>query len=248
MTLLTTHPARSVPVILALALLAAATPAGAQAPAETQAPTPASKPYSVQIMGGAVAPLGEAADASGLGWNVGVAAEVALRGPVRLRLEGLYSRFAAEEIDVPVENEGPQPLTLASMRGKMQSITVFFDAVVSRPSNDGRRTAYLLAGPLVSQRRVQITGSGDGTFEACLPQWFQCSPEPVPFDRALGIRRATSVGASVGAGMTFEVGLTARLVIEARYAYHSGPSFTAADGTKQSASASYIPITVGLRF
>jgi opacity protein-like surface antigen len=247
MTWLTWRPARHVPGLLAVVLLAAAAPAAAQAPAEAQ-PGPPSKPYSLQVTGGAVVPLGEAADASGLGWNVGAAAEVALRGPVRLRVEGLYSRFAAKEIDVPVEKEGPQPLALASMRGKMQSVTVFFDAVVGRPSKDGRRTAYLLAGPLVSQRRVQITGSGDGTFEACLPQWFQCSSEPVPFDRALGIRRATSIGASVGAGMSFEVGLRARLVIEARYAYHDGPSFTAADGTKQSASASYIPITVGLRF
>ena len=243
MTLLRSRPVRATS-LLALLLLAAAAPAGAQAPAETQPP----KPYSLQVTGGAVAPLGEAADASGLGWNVAVAAEVALRGPVRLRLEGLYSRFAAREIDVPVEKAGPQAITLASMRGKMQSITLFLDAVVSRPSKDGRRTGYLLAGPLVSQRRVQITGSGDGTFATCLPQWFQCSAEPVPFDRALGIRRATSVGASVGAGMSFEVGLTAQLVIEARYAYHSGPSFTAADGTKQSASAAYVPISVGLRF
>ena len=247
MTLPTSFSSRSGSALLALVMIVASTPAGAQAPADGQ-PMPPSKPYSLQVTGGAVAPLGGAADASGLGWNVGVAAELALRGPVGLRLEGLYSRFAAEEIDVPVEKAGPQPLRLASMRGKMQSVTVFFDAVVSRHSKDGRRGAYLLAGPLVSQRRVQITGSGDGTFEACLPQWFQCSPEPVTFDRALGIRRATSMGASVGAGMSFEVGLTARLVIEARYAYHAGPSFTSADGTRQRASASYIPITVGLSF
>ncbi|RPJ56234.1 MAG: hypothetical protein EHM24_30625, partial [Acidobacteria bacterium] len=233
--------------LLAVLLLAATAPARAQALVETQ-PSPPSKPYSLQIAGGGVAPLGDAADGSGLGWNVGVSAEVALRGPVRLRVEGLYSRFAAKEIEVGVENERPQPLAQASMRGKVQSITVFFDAVVRRPSKDGRRTAYLMAGPLVSQRRVKITGAGEGTFDGCLPQWLQCSAEPVSFDRALGIRRATSVGASVGAGMTFEVGLTAQLVVEARYAYHGGPSFTAADGTKQSASAAYLPLTVGLRF
>lgn len=233
--------------LLTLLAWMAAIPAAAQAPGD-RPPPPASKPYSLQVTGGAVMPLGDAADASGLGWSVGVAAEIALRGPVRLRVEGLYSRFAAEEIEVALEKEGPKPLNTATVRGKMQGVTVFFDAVVSRTSTDGRRTAYLLAGPLVSQRRVKMTGSGEGMFDGCLPQWFQCSPQPVPFDQALGVRRATSIGGSVGAGFSFDVSLTALLVVEARVAYHGGPSFTASDGTRQSASATYIPLTVGLRF
>ena len=234
--------------LAAIAWLAAQAPVAAQAPA-AQAPAapPATPPYSFQLTGGVVAPIGEARDAAGLGWNVSVGAEIRLREPVALRAQYLYARFADVPADLPLPSI-PGGLVIADLRAKLQSHTGFFDVVVRRSSSDGRRTGYLLAGPLVALRRVKITGEGEGSFDACLPQWLQCEPAPVPFDQALGVRRATSLGASVGAGVAFDVGLRARLVVEARYMYLDGPAFTAADGTTRRASASYLPLTVGLRF
>jgi opacity protein-like surface antigen len=233
---------------LAALLLSGAVRASAQT--DPPADPPAPRPFSFDISGGGVVPLGAAGDASGLGWNVGVSAGVAVRGRFSVRALYLYSRFAAKEIQVPVEVDGPQPLTLASLRGKVQSHTGFFDLVAGWPSAGGRRSFYVMAGPLVAGRRVSITGSGPtaAAFDACLPQWLQCSPTTVSFDRALGIRRAASVGASVGAGASFDVGLAARLVIETRYMYLDGPSFTDVNGARQSASATYLPVSIGLRF
>jgi len=234
-------------ILAAVIFVAAGVPALAQS-AAPDAPPP--RPYSFQVTGGGVAPLGDASDAAALGWNVSAAAGVDLPGPMSLRAQYLYSRFGAKEIQVPVEVDGPQPVTLVSMRGQVQSHTGFFDLVAEWPLAGGRRSAYIMAGPLVSGRRVKITGTGPaaGTFDACLPQWLQCSPQSIMFDQALGIRRASSVGGSVGAGVSFDIGLRARLVVEARYVYLDGPGFTDTNGARQSASASYLPITVGLRF
>ena len=218
------------------------------APAAAQPPSPSRPALSVQVGGGLVTPIGDATAASGPGWNVSVAGGLDLHGGISLRAQYLYSRFAAEETRVSLGRDGAQPGGHAVVRGKPQSHAGFLDLLVKRPGAGSRAAAYLLAGPVVALRRVTLTGSGDGSVNQCLPQWLQCSASPVSFDRAIGIRRGTSFGASVGAGVTFDVGLTARVFVEARYIYLDGPSFTASDGTTHRASASYVPVTAGLRF
>ena len=260
---MTLAPARSLaPFVLCGCLLSAAAPAAGQVPAApapgraaqgtaTPAdPGPDERLFSLQVTGGAVATMGEAANAAGLGWNVGVGGEVRVRDWLGLRAQYLYARFAGVAATAARAAGTVEPSAPASVEAKLQSHTGFFDAVLRKPLAGTGRTVYLVAGPLASLRRVRITSANGGAspYHGCQPQWLQCSPEPIPFDRALGIRRATSLGASAGAGAAVDVGLTAQLVIEARYVFLSGPTFTDVNGRTQSASASYFPITVGLRF
>ena len=107
-----------------------------------------------------------------------------------------------------------------------------------------------MGGPTIFRRRVQLrtTGSDTGIATACEPQWLQCSADAIGFDRWLGIKESVDYGFNVGAGVTFRTGLTAALVIEARYYYVMGPTFTSSTGSKESASAMFVPVSVGLRF
>ena len=67
-------------------------------------------------------------------------------------------------------------------------------------------------------------------------------------DRALGIKKSTDLGFNVGGGVSFDIGLSARLVVEARYFFVEGPPFTSTKGRSTRANASFVPISVGLSF
>lgn len=220
--------------------LSAAVPATAQ-----------DRAFSVTVLSGATVPVSAASrDAMGIGWNVGVAGELRLTSALRLRTDYLYDRFRSVDRTTDV-GLGPMlpAFREASVHAKSQMHFVSADLVWVRQNLEGRRF-YVMAGPTFFRRRVQLTTAGidTGIAAACEPQWLQCSPASIGFDRWLGIKESVDYGFNAGIGASFRTGLAAALVVEARYYYVNGPSYTSASGGRQSASAMFVPVSVGLRF
>ncbi len=205
-------------------------------------------PAGLQVGGGVVTPIGAAGGSSGIGWDVGGTADLEFRPGLAIRAGYLYGRFGAGET-VAASETGALPL-----RGKAQMHLGLVDLVWKHGLREREATLYVFGGPLVAYRRVTITNpSGDGSANlvpvgVCEPQWLQCSPAPLPYHLALGIRRSTDLGASAGAGISVDVGLRARLFAEARVIFVDGPAFRDAAGAKRSSDATYVPVFFGLRF
>jgi opacity protein-like surface antigen len=205
-------------------------------------------PAGLQVGAGAAVPVGAAAGSSGLGWNVGGGGDLEFRPGLAIRVGYFYGRFAAEEATVVLEAGS------ATLRGKTQVHVGAVDLVWKRELTDYEATVSLFAGPVIAYRRVTLTGPLGGAVSAespvsfCEPHWLQCSPTPLPFHRVPGIRRSTDFGASAGAGVSFDVGLRARLFAEARFVFLDGPSFRDASGSTRSARAFYVPVFLGVRF
>jgi hypothetical protein len=220
--------------------LAASIPAAAQ-----------DRPFAVSILSGATQPASNATrDAMGIGWNVGVAAELKLVPALRLRADYLYDRFRIVDRTLDV-GLGPMlpAFREATVHAKSQMHFASVDLMWMRQNLEGRRL-YLMAGPTIFRRRVQLTTPGldTGITSACEPQWLQCGPASIGFDRWLGIKESVDYGFNAGVGAAFRTGLSAALVVEARFYYVNGPSYTGASGGKQSASAMFVPVSIGLRF
>lgn len=227
-------------IVLGWLGLAAAIPAAAQ-----------DRPFALSVLSGATAPVsGATRDAMGIGWNIGVAGEVKLTSALRLRGDYLYDRFRSVDRTMEV-GLGPMlpAFREATVHAKSQMHFLSVDLMWMRQNLEGRRV-YLMAGPTFFRRRVQLTTPGvdTGIMSACEPQWLQCSAEPIGFDRWLGIKESVDYGFNAGVGAAFRTGLSAALVIEARFYYVNGPSFTSASGSRESGSAMFVPISVGLRF
>lgn len=206
------------------------------------------RPFVISVVGGTTGPLGDARDAMGTGWNVGVGGTVFLTHELGIRADYLYSRFGAAEATWQV-TFGPwlPALTDVTVSAKTQMHTGSLDLVWS-PRSRGARV-YVMAGPSAFRRRVQISGTGpQGDTGACSVQWLQCAPAAVGFDRALGIKKSIDLGFNVGGGVSFDVGLSARLTVEARYFFVEGPPFTSTKGRTTRANASFVPLSIGLSF
>lgn len=227
---------------LAFAVSCLAALAAAQARAQD-------KPISVMVAGGVTTPLGDAKEAMGKGWNVGAGVGVAIAQGVGVRADYLYSRFGARTGDFDVTLGPMLPAFVeVPVRSKSQMHIVSVDATWTRPLAGGAR-AYVLAGPSVFRRRVQLTGTGpQGQVTACEPQWLQCQAQAIGFDRFLGVKKSDDLGFNLGAGIALPVGLTALLTVEARYFHVIGPKYNQPGGGAVRASASFVPITVGLKF
>jgi opacity protein-like surface antigen len=185
----------------------------------------------------------------GLGWNVGAAGDVRVSSSLRLRVDYLYDRYATKEKTIDV---GLGPMLPAfkqvPVRGKSQMHFVSFDLAWMREKLEGRRI-FVMGGPTIFHRRVQLTAGDDrGIADVCETQWLQCSAETIGFDRWLGIKESVDYGFNVGVGLAFRTGLTASFVLEARYYYVYGPKYTSASGDSRNGSASFLPVSVGLRF
>jgi opacity protein-like surface antigen len=206
-----------------------------------------SRPALTVGAGGTVV-LGDARSSFGDGWNVDAGVTFRLTDALGLRVDGLYSRFGSGHLDLALALPATAtPSQEGTITAKHQFGAAAFDLVFNHAPAGGRTLLYVMGGPSIFHRRVNLTGTGQGMATFCKPLWFQCEPGPVSFDQAIGIRSENDFGVNVGAGVTFEIGLTARMFIEARYMRVFGREFTGPSGPASS-SASYFPITAGLRF
>ena len=94
---------------------------------------------------------------------------------------------------------------------------------------------YVLGGPGVYHRIVQLTTPSVGLATVCDPYWYVCFPVAVPVDQIVGDRSSTDFGFDVGGGLT--LGRTAKFFVEMRYHYVWGLEITLPDGSAFKANA-----------
>jgi opacity protein-like surface antigen len=223
-------------IILVLALMALVAPAGAYAQ---------DKPVEVNFGGGVSYPTGDLADSFDAGWNGAIGLTFNFTPNVGFQTEYLYQRFGGP--DRIFDNLVPTPQADTILIESNQQVHAGTFNLVVRSNSGGAVNGYVLAGPGVYYRKVELTSPGVGVITVCDPYWLVCYPTPVETDVILGDRSSTDFGMNVGGGLTF--GSQAKFYVEARYHYVWGKKVTApGGGTEYSTNASYFPITFGFRF
>lgn len=219
-------------ILLALLVAAAHTRALAQ-----------DKPVQFNIGGGVTFPVGDVADTFDTGWNFAAGLTFNTNEVVGFQAEYQFHRFGGpERLFDDVINPGGQRILIES---NQQMHVGTFNVVLRAGGTSGVR-AYLLAGPGVYNRKVQLTTPTTGVITVCDPYWLICYPTAVSTDAIIGDRSATDFGINVGGGVNFGA-----FYAEARYHYVWGSDITPAGGAggqSYSTNASYFPITFGFRF
>jgi opacity protein-like surface antigen len=237
---------RQTPLLLALALLLAASPASAQDP---------DKKVNWQVGGGYTWTLSEVGDYLGDGWNFNLGAT--FQATPIIGIEGLYSfnGLGEREFTLPVSStpgtEGVPTPFAADMN--MQYGTA---SVIVRSPRDTRVRPYGLTGIGVYYRPVTVTTPGVGFVPGfCSPWWYYCVPGGfVEVDNVVGERSSTDFGMVFGGGMDFRVSDLASVFFEIRYHYIWGPEINTGEaatltGTDTiNANGQFMPLTFGIRF
>jgi hypothetical protein len=129
-----------------------------------------------------------------------------------------------------------------------------FNFVANLTPEDSPTRAYVIAGPGVYQRNIEITKYA-GTGVVCDPFYYICGTYPL--EQILGSRGGWDFGFNIGGGVAFALGDGAEFYIESRYHYVVGPDIQAPPGFVQplgssaagkSTNGHYTPLTFGLRF
>jgi hypothetical protein len=218
-------------ILLALLGLAAASPALAQ-----------DKPVEFNIGGGVTFPLGDVADSFDNGWNFAAGLTFNTNEVVGFQAEYQYHRLGGpDRLFANAINPGGDAILIESNH---QMHVGAFNLVLRAGGTSGVR-GYLVAGPGVYNRKIQLTTPSVGFITVCDPYWLICYPTAVSTDTIIGDRSTTDFGINVGGGVNFGA-----FYVEARYHYVWGPEVTPVGGGGQtySTNASYFPITFGFRF
>ena len=215
------------------ALLAVVVPAVAQAQ---------DNPVQVNFGGGVTFPVGDVAESFDTGWNFAAGLTFNTNEVIGLQAEYQYHRFGGpDRLFDDVGTSAPNDQILIQSNHQMN--VVDFNVVLRAGGTSGVR-GYVLAGPGVYWRKVQLTTPSVGLITVCDPYWYVCFPSPVATDAIIGDRTSTDFGINVGGGVNFGA-----FYIEARYHYVFGDDVQVPGGGQTfSTNASYFPITFGFRF
>lgn len=192
--------------------------------------------------GGVTFPVGDVAESFDTGWNFTAGLTFNANEVVGFQGEYQYHRFNGPE---RVFNSVVPPFDRILIESNQQMHVGAFNLVLRAGGTSGVR-GYLVAGPGVYQRKIQLTTPSVGVITVCDPFWLICYPAPVATDTIIGDRSSTDFGVNAGGGINFGA-----FYVEARYHYVWGPEVTAAGavgGQTYSTNASYFPVTVGFRF
>lgn len=205
------------------------------------------KPVEFNIGGGVAFPVGDVADSFDTGWNFATGLTFNVNEVVGVQGEYQYFRFGGP--DRLFQNARPTPTSDTVLLESNHQMNVVDFNVVLRAGGTGGVRGYLVAGPGIYWRKVQLTTPSVGFITVCDPYWYVCYPEAVATDAIVGDRTSTDFGINVGGGVAFGA-----FYVEARYHYVWGPEVraqgggAAGNGQGRSSNASYFPITVGFRF
>ena len=202
------------------------------------------KPVEVNLGAGVSFPVSDIGDTFDTGWNGAIGVTFNASPAVGIQAEYMYHRFGGP--DRTFQNEGTEGDSLLTIESNHQMHVGTFNLVL-RGGGNGPVGGYVLAGPGVYHRIVQLTSPSIGVTTVCDPYWLVCYPVAVSTDQIIGDRSSTDFGINVGGGITF--GSAARFYIEARYHYVWGPKITPVGSTTEySTNAQYFPLTFGVRF
>ncbi|BCS34947.1 hypothetical protein TBR22_A41730 [Luteitalea sp. TBR-22] len=199
------------------------------------------KPVQINFGGGVSFPVGDVGNSFDTGWNFAAGLTFNTNEVVGLQAEYQFHRFNGPER--VFNNVAPSPGTDRILIESNQQMNVVDFNVVLRAGGTSGVRGYLLAGPGIYWRKVQLTTPSTGIITVCDPYWYVCYPTPVATDAIVGDRTATDFGVNVGGGVNFGA-----FYVEARYHYVFGEDIQAPGGQTYSTKASYFPITVGFRF
>jgi opacity protein-like surface antigen len=231
---------RTFSALLVVALLIGAAPARAQEHRAVEG----------NIGGGFTFVLSDIKDHLGNGGNFVVGVTYNPSQQFGIQAEYSFTALGEKRISIPVL---PSPTassgTPTDFFGNSNMQYVDFN-VVFRPKTEGKVTGYVVAGPGVYYRPVQVTTPGVGYVPGyCDPYWYVCYPGGVvPVDYIIGERSTTDFGINFGGGVNFAIGEHAKVYAEARYHYMWGPEVKFAGQSYGKANGQFLPLTFGIRF
>jgi len=232
--------------LLSSALILAAVPGYGQQSEEA--------PVSFGVSAGLTFPVLGTGGEIGNGWNVGAGVTWRVRPGLGVRADYLYHRFGVAEGNLTVETLGaPSALQTPDVVAHPQMHVISVGLEYSQAMPQRRASVSVFGGPSLFRQRVKMTlPGGDKLFgplaaEFCQPRWLGCYASGADWDPIIGIHKSSDLGFNVGAGLTFDAGLTAQVVIEVRYFHVWGPTFSL-NGRSVREPGHYLPVTVGLRF
>jgi opacity protein-like surface antigen len=239
---------RHTPILLALALVLAGSPASAQDP---------DKRVNWQLGGGYTWSLSEVRDylGDGFNFNLGVTFEAS---PV-IGIEGLYSfnGLGTKDFTLPVSStDTPGAPTVDTPFAADMNMQYGTASVIFNSPRSARVRPYGLTGIGVYYRPVTVTTPGVGFVPGyCSPWYYYCVPGGfVPVDQVVADRSSTDFGMVFGGGVNFSVSQAASVFVEIRYHYIWGPEInnqeisTITDTTTTNANGQFLPLTFGIRF
>ena len=203
------------------------------------------RPVSFNIGAGVTATAGEVKSHFGSGFNFDVGLTFRITETIGFQTEYQYNDFGKKEVSLASNLPTDAPTQFdVNHRMHVGSFDLMF-----KPRTSGRVGGYLLVGPGVYNRVVELTTPTVGFIRVCDPWWYVCFPGRVPVDQVVGSRSSTDIGVNVGGGATFKVGDSSSVYVEARYHYVWGPTVEdPTTGESVKANGTYFPITFGFRF
>ena len=236
---------RAVKWVVVLALVLAAVPAGAQVN---------EKKINVNFGGGYTFAMSDVSNYLGNGYNASLGITFNFNKKVGLQVEYGYNGLGKREVDFPVCDV----VNCASPVNKpfyasMNMQYVDFNLVL-RGNTSGKNVPYLVVGAGYYYRPAEVTTPATGYVPGyCSPYWYWCYPGGwVAYDKIVGKRSSSDVGIDVGGGVSFSLGDSAAIYVEARYHYIWGPSYDVTDAAGKhytgTANGQFLPIVIGIRF
>ena len=184
------------------------------------------KPVEVNVGFGTTLPVSNLKNDFDAGWNGDVGVTFFVNPVVGIQAEYGYHRMDGPERTFPDLTPGNSGSILIESNHHMHVGTF---NLVFRPHTTGAVGGYVLAGPGVYNRTIELTTPSVGIITVCDPYWLICYPTPVSTDAVVGSRSSTDFGMNFGGGITF--GHQAKFYVEFRYHYVWGPKVTAPGST-----------------
>ena len=234
-------------IAVAFMVLAAGAPAFAQ-----------DRPLAMNFGGGVAFPITGLNDAFNTGWNWTLGLTWNLTPKIGIQGEYAYDRLGGPERQFTFsptptpDADDPTGLIQSNHQVHTGTFTVIYRPELGMNQGSRPMRLYLLGGPGIYHRLVQLTSPSTGYTSVCNPYWYICYPTSVPVTRVIGDRSSNDFGMNVGAGLTFG-GSSPKFYVETRYHYVWGPKIRpevipANGATESSTNAGYFPITFDVRW
>jgi opacity protein-like surface antigen len=206
------------------------------------------QPVHMIIGGGMVTPLSGVGDRFNTGGAFAIGFTFERTVPFGLQVEYGFNKLGGPEVRIPLM---VNPLATPSGTAVIEShhkVHYFVASALFHTDGERRFNPYGLAGGGMYHRTVSLTTPDIGFTTYCDPYWYVCYPTVEEIDRVIGDRSTWDPGVNVGGGLAIRLGHAAAFVIEARWHYTWGPTFTSLDGAEQRANGNYFPVTFGFKF
>jgi hypothetical protein len=216
------------------------------------------KKVDVNLGFGGIFPTSDIKNDFDAGWTGTIGVTINANPKLGFLIDYTYAHMNGPDKNISVSST---PIAAAVTNGIVESNHQMhigtFDLIYKAMSHDRPMGGYVLGGLGIYHRMVQLTSPAVGYATVCDPFWYVCYPAAVPIDQILGDRSSNDFGINFGGGLTF--GHEAKFYVETRYHYVFGkdvavasnlPAGSAAGNCANgcSTSASYFPITFGIRW